>query len=110
MTVRHASLAALATLSLWSAPGYAQSAMQFPDATETVPELIDLYDEADSACRLSTSGDVKVAVACSSRAIYGVALNERNWCKGRENEANAVMEWHECEPNSLRFDPLPEGG
>lgn len=105
MIFRSLAFAALLTLAAWGTSASAQSEMQFPDATETVPQLIELYDEAEGACRLSTSGDVKVAVACNSRSIYGAALNERNWCKGRDNEANAVMEWHECEPNSLRFDP-----
>lgn len=84
----------------------AQSGMQFPQATETVPELIELWTGSDSACRLSRSGDVKVAVACLSRSVYGAALNERDWCLGRENDANAEMAWHECEANSLRFPPF----
>ena len=85
---------------------FAQSGMQFPEATETVPELIELWDQSDSACRLSRSHDVKVAAACLSRSVYGAALNERNWCLGRSNEANANMAWHECEAASLRFPPF----
>ena len=107
MICRHLGFVAISACLLGGAPALAQAPMQFPDASETVPELIELYEEADGACRLSTSHDVKVAVACNSRSIYGVALNERNWCKGRENEANAMMEWHECEANSLRFSPIP---
>ena len=87
-----------------------QEGGQFAEATETVPELIDLYEAADSECRLNPSPDVKVVVACVSRSIYGAALNERNWCMGREGEPNAMMEWHECEADSLRFPPVDFDG
>lgn len=83
-----------------------QSKPRFPDATETVPELIALWEESNSACRAANGGDVKVAAACLSRAVYGVALNERDWCYGRENQANAEMEWHECGQGSLRLPPF----
>lgn len=53
---------------------------------------------------------MKVVVACVSRSIYGAALNERNWCMGREGEPNAMMEWHECEADSLRFPPVDFDG
>lgn len=78
----------------------------FPDATETVPELIELYEAEDSRCRLSVSKDVQIAAACHSRSIYGAALNERGWCYGREAEPNAEMSWHECAADSRRFPPL----
>ncbi|MHA6684267.1 hypothetical protein [Mesorhizobium sp. A556] len=84
----------------------AQSTMQFPEATETVPELIHLYEDADSICRLSKSHDVKVEVSCMSRSAYGAALNERDWCYGKEGEPNATMEWHECGAASLRLPPF----
>ncbi|MFD1944444.1 hypothetical protein [Paradevosia shaoguanensis] len=103
---------AIAALSLSLAPSFAlaQEGGQFAEATETVPELIDLYEAADSECRLNPSPDVKVVVACVSRSIYGAALNERNWCIGREGEPNAMMEWHECEADSLRFPPVDFDG
>lgn len=88
-----------------SAP-LAQESMLFPDATETVPELIELYEAEDSKCRLSMSRDVRIAAACHSRSIYGAALNERGWCYGRETEANAHMSWHECEAGSMHFPAL----
>lgn len=84
----------------------AQPDMQFPEASETVQELIDLWDRADAGCRLSRNGDVEVAAACLSRSVYGAAINERGWCKGREGEANADMAWHECDAASLRFPPF----
>lgn len=89
---------------------HAQSSLQFPDASESVPELIDLYTQSDSGCRLARSKDVKVVTACLSRSVYGAALNERGWCFGKEDQANAEMEWHECEGDSRRFPPvaLPE--
>ena len=85
---------------------FAQSAMQFPDASETPPELIELWEEANSVCRGANGGDVKVAAACLSRSVYGAALNERNWCFGMEDQAGAEMAWHECEARSLRFPPF----
>jgi hypothetical protein len=88
----------------------AQPAMQFPEATETVPELIQLYEDADSICGHSMSHDVKVEVACMSRSAYGAALNERSWCYGKEGEANAMMKWHECEAASLKFGPFTVPG
>ena len=88
----------------------AQQDMQFPNASETVPELIQLYDAADSNCRLSKSDDVEVKVACLSRSAYGAALNERNWCYGKESDSNATMEWHECGADSLRFPPFEATG
>jgi len=47
-----------------------------------------------------------VIVACLSRSVYGAALNERGWCLGREGEANAETEWHECGQGSMRFAPF----
>lgn len=35
--------------------------------------------------------------------IYGLALNERGWCHGRQDEANAQKDWHICESGSDRF-------
>jgi len=105
----HRSLNAALVLAaglVFTGAAQAQSALQFPDATESVPELIDLYTESDSGCRLARSADVKVTVACLSRSVYGAALNERDWCLGKEDQANAEMEWHECEADSLRFPPL----
>lgn len=90
---------ACAAQTAWSQP-------HFADATETVPELRALYDAADDVCRLAASQDVKITVACTSRAIYGMALNERGWCYGRDDQANAEMAWHECSENSLRFPVL----
>jgi hypothetical protein len=97
---------AVLTVGLTSALALAQNPQIFPDATESDAELIELYDHADAQCRLSTSHDVKNAVACHSRSIYGAALNERNWCFGRETEANAQMVWHECQSDSMRFPEL----
>lgn len=88
----------------------AQKAMQFPAATETAQELIALWKESNSVCRGAAGGDVKVAAACLSRSVYGAALNERDWCYGRNEDANADMVWHRCETGSLRFPPfeMPE--
>lgn len=73
---------------------------------EPVPVLIKLYSEADSGCRLAMNNSVQVKVACVSRSIYGAALNDRDWCYGRKEQANAEMEWHECGVDSMRFPPL----
>lgn len=83
---------------------------QSPDAGKSVPELIELYTQSDSGCRLARGDDDAVQVACTARSFYGAALNERGWCFGKENQANAEMEWHECEAGSMRFPPvdLPE--
>jgi hypothetical protein len=85
-------------------PVYAHA--QKPAVIEPVPVLIKLYSEADSGCRLAMNDSVQVKVACVSRAIYGAALNDRDWCYGREREANAEMEWHECGADSMRFPAL----
>ena len=77
--------------------------LQFPDASETPRELQQLWEDSNSTCRSAHGGDVKVAAACLSRSVYGAALNERDWCLGREGESNAEMSWHECGPDSLRF-------
>lgn len=84
----------------------AQAGMRFPEASETVPELVELWSESDAGCRLARREDVKVVAACLARAVYGAALNERGWCLGRDGEANARMEWHECGAGSLRFPPF----
>ena len=75
----------------------------FPKATETDDQLKKLYDDAGDICLHNRSGDVRVAVACKAMTIYGVALNERDWCYGRRNEANAQMSWHRCGADSERF-------
>lgn len=95
---------AIAALVASAASAHAEP--RFTAATETVPELRELYDAADDQCRLAGSQDVKVTVACVSRAIYGQALNERGWCYGKDDQANAEMAWHECTEKSLRFTPL----
>lgn len=71
--------------------------------TEAVAELIALYEAADSECRLAMDNDPKTEASCAARSMYGVALNAQEWCYGREEEANAEMEWHQCEANSMRF-------
>lgn len=100
---RHILAAALAVAAHGAA---AQSGTQFPEASETVPELIGLWKESDKGCRLARREDVKVIAACLSRSVYGAAINERDWCLGREGEANAMMEWHQCGQGSLRFPPF----
>lgn len=96
----------MAGLLAVAGPAAAQGGMQFPEASETVPELIELWSESDAGCRLARRDDVKVIAACLTRSVYGAALNERGWCLGREGEANAEMEWHECGQGSLRFPPF----
>lgn len=76
---------------------------QFADAAETNEKLMKLYDEAGELCLHNPSRDVQVIVACKSMTIYGLALNERGWCYGKQNEANAFKEWHACQKNSVRF-------
>lgn len=75
----------------------------FPRATESDEQLKTLYDDAGDICLHNPSGDVRVAVACKAMTIYGVALNERDWCYGRRDEANAEMRWHRCKADSERF-------
>lgn len=105
---RHLATGAAVTVLVLSqaVAGFAQNTMQFPDARETVPELIDLWQASNSVCRGAAGGDVKVAAACLSRSVYGAALNERNWCFGQEDQSGAQMNWHECTPDSLRFAPF----
>lgn len=78
----------------------------FPDATETDDQLIQFYQLADTHCRHVNKDDVRTTVGCVSRAIYGMALNERGKCLGKEGDANASMQWHDCEESSLRFEPI----
>lgn len=75
----------------------------FTKATETDDQLRKLFDEAGDSCLHSRSHDVRIVVACASMRIYGTALNERGWCYGHRNEANAQMDWHRCDANSERF-------
>ena len=84
----------------------------FAKATETDDQLKKLFDEAGDGCLHSRSPDVRVTVACASMRIYGFALNERDWCYGHRDEANAEMDWHRCDANSERFslDMLVDGG
>ena len=101
-----AALVLMASGMVAASHAHAQSGLRFPDAGESVPELIELYTQSDSGCRLARNEDVKVVAACLSRSVYGAALNERGWCLGKEDQANAEMEWHECEAGSLRFPPF----
>ena len=78
----------------------------FPNASESNEELIDLWRDADNACRQIKRENVQVAVGCVSRSIYGVALNERGVCLGMNGQANAEMQWHKCTKDSLRFPPF----
>jgi hypothetical protein len=86
-------------------------ARHFPEARETNEQLIALYDSAADLCVRNPNRDVEVAVACQSMAIYGMALNERGMCRGKQDEANAYHAWHECEADSMRFPEveLPPG-
>lgn len=84
----------------------AKGEKQFPDASETTPELIQLWEDSNSTCRGASGNDVKTWAACAARSVYGAALNERDWCLGHEGEAGADMAWHECDAKSLRFPPI----
>ncbi|MFB8342386.1 hypothetical protein ACWGNA_12250 [Brucella cytisi] len=83
----------------------------FPEARESNDKLLALYSSAADLCVRNPNRDVEVAVACQSMAIYGMALNERGMCLGKQDEPNAMQEWHPCAGNSLRFPTirLPEG-
>lgn len=94
------------TVLVCAFPIRAEDGTQFPEASESVPELIKLWTQSNAGCRLARREDVKVVAACLSRAVYGAALNERGWCFGKDDQANAEMDWHECEAGSLRFRPL----
>ncbi|KKB79915.1 hypothetical protein VW35_05420 [Devosia soli] len=85
---------------------HAQGLKQFPNASETTPELIDLYEDANAVCRGASGNDVTTWANCAARSVYGTALNEQDWCFGKEDQAGAEMEWHECEASSLRFKPI----
>lgn len=101
--MRLLAIAVAGLLSTWAAQA---EDMQFPDASETPEELIALWKESNSTCRGAPGGDVKVAAACLSRSVYGVALNERDWCLGKKDQASAEMTWHKCGADSLRFPPF----
>lgn len=98
--------AALAVTAILMTGSNAQSQSHTAERSESVPELIELYTQSDSGCRLTRGEDDEILVACLARSFYGAALNERGWCFGRESEANAEMEWHECAADSMRFPPL----
>lgn len=88
----------------WQITGPAVAADRlFAKATETDGQLKKLFDQTGDICLHSRSHDVQVTVACASMRIYGGALNEREWCYGHRNEANAQMNWHRCDANSERF-------
>ncbi len=94
-----------AALLNWIGPAWTD-ARHFPEATETDQELIDLYEEAGGLCNHSMSRDVRIVVACLSQNVYGLALNARGFCRGKQDQANAFAQWHECDEQSLRFPPL----
>ncbi|WP_449043911.1 hypothetical protein [Paracoccus versutus] len=75
----------------------------FAEATESDERLKELHHEAGDLCLRNPSRDVEVEVACKAMIIYGLALNERGWCHGRQDEANAQKDWHICESGSDRF-------
>lgn len=75
----------------------------FAEATESDQRLKKLHHEAGDLCLRNPSRDVEVVVACKAMIIYGLALNERGWCHGRQDEANAQKDWHICESGSDRF-------
>lgn len=95
-------LTILAAAALMSSAAVAET-NHFPEATETDDQLIQFYVLADNQCQHVNKGDVRVTVGCVSRAIYGMALNERGKCLGKEGEDNASMQWHDCGEGSLRF-------
>ena len=76
---------------------------RFEGATETVDELRSLYDDAGDTCRGGSGDSVQTWAGCVSRQIYGNALNDKGWCLGKDDQANAEMVWHECEDGSIRF-------
>jgi type IV pilus biogenesis protein CpaD/CtpE len=109
-TARRLRKVALLILTGCASPTLAQT-QHFPDARETNERLIALYDKAADLCVRNPNRDVEVAVACQSMAIYGMALNERGLCRGKQDEANAFHRWHACEAGSMRFPQvdLPAG-
>ncbi|MET3924860.1 hypothetical protein [Devosia sp. 2618] len=93
-------------IGLLSTPAFAQAEKQFEYASETTPELIQLWEDTNGTCRGASGDDVKTWAACAARSVYGAALNERDWCFGHKDDAGAEMKWHECDANSLRFPPI----
>lgn len=75
----------------------------FTEATETDSQLKKLFEDAGVRCLHNRGHDVKVVVSCTSMRIYGLALNERDWCYGHRDEANAQMDWHRYNTSSQRF-------
>ena len=96
----------LACAALGAPAAQAQAEKQFPDASETTPELIQLWEDSNGTCRGFSGNDVKTWAACAARSVYGAALNERDWCFGHEDEAGAEMTWHQCDAKSLHFPPV----
>lgn len=75
----------------------------FTEATESDDRLKELHHDAGDLCLRNPNRDVEVVVACKAMIIYGLALNERGWCHGRRDEANAEKDWHLCKSGSDRF-------
>lgn len=89
------ALLSLAFLTVLAQPA-ASEEKRFAGATETNEQLMELYEQAGDTCLRNPSHDVRVTVACMSMTVYGLALNERGWCYGKNHEANAFKGWHEC--------------
>ncbi|PQA71826.1 hypothetical protein [Brucella oryzae] len=98
-------LITLSSLAIgWQMASPAEAADKlFAKATETDHQLKNLFDKAGAICLHSHSHDVRIVVACASMRIYGLALNERDWCYGHRHESNAQMSWYRCDASSERF-------
>lgn len=98
--------AAIAFAALFAVGKVGAQVNHFSGASETPEQLLEFFEQTGDRCVHSRSRDVQVAVACYSMGIYGMALNERGMCFGKENEANAAAEWHACESGSRHFPEL----
>lgn len=71
-------------------------------AAETVPSLIEQWQNANGECRGSSNPKIYER-ACDRRLVLDKKLHLRGWCYGMKNQAGYQYRWHRCTSQSERY-------
>ena len=64
--------------------------------------IIDRWHEANDFCRGGSGDDKDTLAWCSVREALSEVLAARDWCYGKQSEAEYQHKWHKCTTDSIR--------
>jgi hypothetical protein len=64
--------------------------------------IIKQWNEANVFCRGSTEEDKETLAWCTVREAIAEVLSAREWCYGKQDEAEYQHKWHKCATDSIK--------